>query len=97
MAGNAKAIQTALEDLLGGTKNLPSHYQDFEQLTRDLVRRLASQLVMVDRETWNEITRPKGPNNLEASTLRYKNFNDNVEQSLKRESVPPIQYARPKM
>ena len=86
---NAKILQKVLEDIIG-TKNLPSHYQDFEQLTRDLVRKLSEKLVLVDRRTWNEVQRPRGPLSLEASTERYKRHNDGVEASMRnRGSIPP--------
>jgi hypothetical protein len=91
---NARILQNVLEDVLGGQKNLPSHYQDFEQLTRDLVRKLADKLVMVDRKTWNEVSRPKGASvTLETSTERYRRFNDGVEKNMvSRGSIPPPRF-----
>lgn len=89
MASQSKILEEVLRDLLG-TSNLPSRYPDFEALTRDLVRKLAPKLVIIDRASWNEILRPKSEPGLTAATERFKAHNDRLEASMgRRDSVPP--------
>lgn len=87
----AQALEKALEELLGAT-NLPSRYPDFQALTRDLVRKLADKVVLVDRKTWNEVSRSVDydVNSLEKATDRFKAHNDRLEAAMsRRESIPP--------
>ncbi len=87
----SQVLEKALEEILGPT-NLPTRYPDFQALTRELVRKLADKLVLVDRKTWNEVHKAEVPTSkgLAEVTERYKAHNDLVEASLsKRESVPP--------
>lgn len=89
----AQALEKALEELLGQT-NLPSRYPDFQALTRDLVRKLADKVVLVDRKTWNEVSRSVDydVNSLEKATARFKSHNDRLEAAMSMRSsvLPPM-------
>ncbi len=87
----SQVLEKALEEILGPT-NLPSRYPDFQAFTRELVRKLADKLVLVDRKTWNEVHRSVGQagSGLAGVTERFKRHNDELEASMsKRDSVIP--------
>lgn len=90
----AKAVQI-LEDALRFVLtdvNLPTQYPDFQALTRDLIRRISPHAVLVERATYNELTKRDAQvsKELAATTARYKAHNDEVENAMRaRGSVPP--------
>lgn len=91
MAKAAQALEDVLRYILTDT-NLPTQYADFQALTRDLVRRLAPHAVLVDRETYNALTKRDAQVSkaLEETTARYKAHNDRVETGMReRGSIPP--------
>ncbi len=91
MAQESKILETVLKEILGET-NLPSQYEDFQALTRDLVRKISAKFVLVDRKRWAELTKAKTPqlNDLAAVTAEYKRQNDAREARLnQRNSVVP--------
>jgi hypothetical protein len=91
MAKSSQALEDALRYTLTDT-NLPSQFPDFQALTRELIRRLSPYAVLVDRETYNQLTKPqsKASKELEETTARYKAHNDSVEASMReRGSIPP--------
>jgi len=92
MANTSQVLEDALRYILTDT-NLPSEFADFQALTRELIRRLSPYAVLVDRETYNRLTRPKTETakGLEEVTARYKAHNDIVERGMKnRGSLPPM-------
>lgn len=91
MAKSSQALEDALRYTLTDT-NLPSQFADFQALTRELIKRLSPYAVLVDRETFNQLTRPQAQvsKSLEDATARYKAHNDSVEADMRqRGSIPP--------
>lgn len=96
MAKSSQALEDALRFTLTD-KNLPSEYADFQALTRELIRRLSPYAVLVDRPTYNQLTKPQSlvSKSLAEMTEHYRQHNDKVEAGLTRPaSIPPPQLAK---
>jgi hypothetical protein len=95
MAKAAQALEDALRYVLTDV-NLPSQYPDFQALTRDLIRRLSAHAVVIDRATYNALTKRDAQvsKSLEEMTAHYKAHNDEVEANMRaRGSVPPMPFS----
>jgi small-conductance mechanosensitive channel len=94
MAKAAQALEDALRYTLTET-NLPTAFPDFQALTRELIRQLSPHAVLVERETYNELTKRDAQvsKSLEETTARYRAHNDEIEKRMReRGSVPPVPF-----
>ncbi len=99
MAKAAQALEDALRYILTDT-NLPSQYPDFQALTRDLIRRLSPHAVLVERDTYNSLTKRDAQvsKGLEEATERFKAHNDKLEAEMRqRGSIPPPPFTIPQL
>lgn len=94
MAKTTQVLEEALRLVLGDS-NLPTRYEDFQSLTRDLVRALAPHAVLVDRVTYTALIKRDAQvsKSLEETTARFKAHNDKVENGMReRGSIPPVSF-----